>query len=234
MLKLQLIILFFLPIILLGQTLNDTTFTYELGLSINRTFILQDDNISNDKGIGVYSNFYLSHDEHLNFIFGAEYNIIRFKQDWVYAGHFASYSDVSYTIHTLSLPLTARLSLGKKTKFIYDFGAAIDIRFAASMNGMSNSYSVDTNNHLINQYKPFSKNGTLLEGAKNFDVVILNSLGLMFLTHGYTFIIKMTYDYGLLTFYNLKDTKINNSYAKISIGVILNKNIVKSIENSSP
>ena len=193
---------------------NDSIFFFnELSVSINRTNL--EDNNTNDGigfGIGAYHTF-LSQ-KIVNILFGFEFNQTKQFKDYMYEGHYANSTDLTYYINSLSIPLTARLNLGKQVKIFFETGFFVDLNVGARRKGTMHTYLPNENNQIVyKEFKIYDKPSIL-----PLDYGISIGIGINVPVSKFQLIIKPDYKFGIKALYDYQD-QIYNRYFRIMIGM---------------
>jgi len=208
--KLFLLMILF-PLLSNGQK-SKPFFFDECNISINKT-ILKDENTS-DKigfGIGMYRNFMA--DKKVNILFGFEFNQSNQLKKNMYEGHYAYSTNVTYSINSLSIPLAARLNVGKKIKFFIEAGGCIDLNISSKKAGVMHSMIPISNNQRENIDIEF--NGKANLSGLNYGPSAGIGFRIPFAKH--EMIVKMNYKYGMNELADDKDP-IYNKYIRIMLG----------------
>ncbi|MBE9468090.1 MAG: hypothetical protein IMY72_07190 [Bacteroidetes bacterium] len=206
---------FFLKAFVYGQ--NDSVFFFnefdEFNVSINKTN-LEDNNTNDgfDFGIGAYHTF-LS-DKNVNILFGFEFNRTKQFKEYMYEGHFANSSDLTYFINSISIPVTARFNMGRHVKIFCETGAFLDIHPGARRKGIMHTYLPNDNNQV--EYKEFEFDERANISSINYGISI--GIGINVPVSKFNLIIKPEYKFGIKTLYDYKD-QIFNRYFRIIIGL---------------
>lgn len=103
-----------------GQN-SRSLFFNEFHLGITQTNV-RDQNTENRTGFGLGVSRKLGKWKHLGAVIGLEYNLTRQLKHSVYGGHFYSYSEVTYSLGTLTIPLLIRLTIGRKPGLNLELG----------------------------------------------------------------------------------------------------------------
>lgn len=189
-----------------GYCQRDSTFPFnEFNLSVN--------NVENFNsffpgfGIGVYRS--VGNQKVINGIFGFEWNKSRQLVKYVYQGHFSHAQDVIYSIDALSIPIAARINLGKKTKAFFEPGFFLDLYVGGRSKGTSYTYLPSQETTV----KEFNEKGG---GGVNYGPSA--GLGIKIPFNNYELIAKMDYKLGMAEYGDYMD-KISWQYLRFSIGM---------------
>jgi opacity protein-like surface antigen len=194
-----------------GQDSNAFFFD-EFSVSVNRTN-LQNDNTEDRYGFGLGAYHSFRSDKKLNIVFGVEYNRTgQFKKS-MYEGHFAHTTDLTYTIHCISIPVGIRLNMGSKTKVFIETGGFTDLIIRANRKGKMHTYLPDEYNQIHNTVTDFDEK-----------VKLSNSIGLYFgvgiriPVSTYELVAKPEYKFGINKLYSYQDD-IFNRYFRLNVGL---------------
>ena len=188
---------------------NDSTLLFdEYNISVNTVNSENNNDFGIGFGLGAYHTF-LSH-KSINILLGLEFNHTNQHLSSLNEGHFQHVSDVTFSINSLSIPLTTRINIGRKVKFFIETGAFADINIIAWMKGIRYSYVPNEDNQI--EYKEYEISEST--GITTFNYGVLLGLGIKipFLKH--FIIVKPEYKLGLRTLYDYQ-TDLFNSYVRI-------------------
>lgn len=135
---------FFCSLNFYGQK-EQAFFFDEFSVSINRRN-LEDKNTGNSTGFGFGAYHAFIDTCKINLIFGLEYNRSVQSKEFMYEGHFANSTDLTYTINNLSIPVCGRVNFGKNTKLFVEAGAFLDLGVGATRKGTMHISLPDGNN----------------------------------------------------------------------------------------
>lgn len=215
------ILFIFLNTFLYSQ--NDSTLFFdEYNTSINAIDSENNNNYNIGFGFGAYHTF-LS-DKIINVLLGLEFNHTNKYISTISEGHFQYVSDVIFSINSISLPLTARLYLGKKIKFFIETGIYTDINLFGWIKGARYSYLPDENNQI--EYKEYDVSESTGITTFNYGVSLGLGIRIPFLKH--FIIVKPEYKLGLRNLYDY-NTEINNSYFRVVLAFKFNQKLKKKI-----
>lgn len=96
---------------------------YEISLSLNRVTPLENADYLSSRlggGIGIYNTFTPSRTWYP--VIGIEYNVLNQKLASLYRGRDLSGNDVTFSTHTISIPIGIRYEPGAKRQFIFEAG----------------------------------------------------------------------------------------------------------------
>lgn len=203
-------------LILIGEASNgqasNVFFFDEFSASVNRTN-LQNDNTEDRYGFGLGAYHSFRSDKKLNIVFGVEYNrTSQFKKS-MYEGHFAHATDLTYTIHCISIPIGIRANWGSKTKVFIETGGFADFIISANRKGKMHTYLPDENNQIDNTVTDIDEK-----------VKLSNSIGLYFgvgiriPVSTYELVVKPEYKFGINKLYSYQDD-IFNRYFRLNVGL---------------
>jgi len=206
--KLTILGLIFLTIHSFGQ---DSTkfFIDEFKLSVNRT-LLSDNNTKdrNGFGVGLYHSFFQKKTS--NIIFGLEYNLTSQFKKQTYQDHFAQSSNVTYTIHSISIPVGLQLTIGKEIRYFAEIGGFVDLIISSNSKGTMTTYLPPD---LLHHTYTFNENAKL---SNTYGVYF--GLGVCIPISKYELILAPDYKLGLKSLYS-DQVDINNVYFRITIGL---------------
>jgi hypothetical protein len=147
------ILLILICFILTNQSYSqhDSLFFFrEFSFSINRTSIFKD--FSNDRfgfGFGIHGSLFEKHKTNLRI--GLELNRTTFFAKKVYDSHLSYLTDITYTLNSLSIPITIRHNLGEKLKYFIEYGLYCDLALSSKEEG---TIHIDApNQHSTETYK---------------------------------------------------------------------------------
>ncbi len=204
--------LIFLNILAFGQ--NDSAlFFNEFCVSLNKTNV-QDYNSNDGIGFGVGAYHTSLPDKIVNVLLGFEYNRTTQFIENMYEGHFANATDLTYSINSISIPVTARLNAGKRIKFFCETGFFLDLNVGARRKGTKHTYLPDENNQIV--YKEFEIDEKA--NISNINYGILAGIGVKVPISRFQLIIKPDYKFGIKALYDYQD-QIYNRYFRIMIGI---------------
>jgi hypothetical protein len=197
-----------------GQREN-SYFINEFSLSVNRT-MLYDDNTENRFGFGggVYGTFLAK--KKINILTGMEYNMTSQFKNEMYEGHYAYSTNVTYFLANISLPVTARINVGKKIKFFVEAGAFIDMCVGSRREGTMHTYHMEDNYHFVYTEHTFSGGGD----CATFNYGPSCGIGLKIPVSKHELLFKTDYKCGLYVLYDYLD-QIENRYLRIMVGFII-------------
>lgn len=195
-LKLQILIIGFIATY---STLNgqDTIpfFLDEISLSVNRTNL--NDKFTKDKngfGIGAYHSFLP--DKTINIQLGFEFNRLSIFKKLMYSERFSHYTDLTYKIYSVTIPLGLRINIGNKLKFVIETGGYCDNVIYANQKGIKHTSFPDSSlRYLI--YKEYQINENAGVGS-SFGLYL--ALGIKIPVAKYELIIKPEYKRGINNF----------------------------------
>lgn len=188
----------------------------EFNVSINRSN-LENSNTADRYGFGVSLARVGMKEKHFNFVFGFEYNLTRQYKKRMYEGHFASSSDIEYTINHLSVPFACRYNIGNKTRFFLEAGVFMDLLINSKRSGTMHTSLPDQNNHIV--YKEFTFKEK--SGLAPFNYGPSAGLGFRLPFKNKELILKADYRFGLMNLYSGSMDGIYNRYIRVSLGVII-------------
>jgi hypothetical protein len=206
---------FFLMIIVsnsfYGQDVNELFFD-EAVISFNRTN-LKDDNTENRNGfgLGVYHSFFAK--SRVNLTFGAEYNRTSQFKKYMYVGHYAHSTDITYNLNMISFPVGARLNIGNKVKVFADAGGYADVMIKSTSKGMLHTYLPDQYGQVVYKDVPFDQKADLSSVIGAYA-----GLGIRIPLSLFELVIRTDYKYGFNELYSDRDN-IYNRYWRISVGI---------------
>jgi len=125
-------ILFFSLNSVFSQKKSNPLFFNEITLSVNRTMI--DNSNSEGKfgfGAGLYRTWMDS--SWFNLVTGISYNkTSQFRNSAFIGSHFSSVSDITFNIHSVSIPVLLRFNVGQKTKLFFEIGQFLEFDIAGN------------------------------------------------------------------------------------------------------
>jgi len=180
----------------------------EFTASVNRTAV-QSANISDrfGFGLGLARTWFDTH--WANLVIGLSYDKISFFQKTAYIGHFASYNDITYNLHSFSIPVMGRFNIGKKVKFFLETGPFLELNMSGNRKGTFSSTSpVVDPIPLIKKEK---------YGVSGINGGVTAGIGTRIPVKSNELLIKLNY---LFSFRELGDEKNNffNRYIRLSVG----------------
>lgn len=188
----------------------------EFNVSINRTN-LATSNTEDRYGFGLSVARVGMKEKCFNVVFGFEYNLTRQYKKLMYEGHFASSSDIEYSINHLSVPFVCRYNLGNKTRFFLEAGIFMDLLINSKRSGTMYTSLPDQNNAIV--YKEFTFKEKA--GLAPFNYGPSAGVGLCLPFKNKELILKADYKYGLRNLYSGSMDGIYNRYIRVSFGVII-------------
>lgn len=184
----------------------------EIYLSVNRTE-LADENTENRIGFGIGINHLFFPAKNPNFLIGLEYNLSGQLKKRITDGHYSHFSDLTYHLNCMSIPVGFRYNFGKTKKIFTEFGAFYDFNIGSTRKGTRTTYfpgdlspndikkyQIDEKVNLSNSVGPFFGIGSKI-AVSNFDLLV-----------------KMNYRYSLNPVFEHYE-KIFNRYFLLSIGI---------------
>ncbi|PIQ25220.1 MAG: hypothetical protein COW63_18975 [Bacteroidetes bacterium CG18_big_fil_WC_8_21_14_2_50_41_14] len=169
---------------------------------------------TNEKfGFGVGAYHTLKANEMIDALFGFEYNQTSQYLYSMYEGHVANSTDLTYTFHSFSIPITARTTVGRKVKFFVDSGAFVDFILAANRKGTMHTYSPDENGQVV--YREFDFSERVKVSFPIFGVSVGIGIKIPLLKH--EFLVRTEYKYGINAISKGMDSMYNRYY-RFSIG----------------
>jgi len=196
---------------LYGQDVNELFFD-EASISFNRT-ILQDENTENRNGfgLGVYHSFFAK--KTVNLTFGLEYNRTNQFKGYMYEGHYAHATDLTYHLNMASFPVGVRFNIGYYFKVFIEAGAYADMMIKSTRKGIMHTYLPDENNQIVYKDYPIDEKADL-----SSVIGVYTGLGVRIPFSAFELVIKSDYRYGLNDLYSYMDS-IYNTYWRISLGI---------------
>jgi hypothetical protein len=191
----------------------------EFGISINRTNVSTYGNTDRlGCGAGMYRSFVAV--RRLDFVFGVEYNYTSQFVEEISYGNVGYENDMTFHIHTISLPFFLRFSMGKDVKFFIESGIFLDIPIVSKKKGYRRIS--DTSPHPTYPWIPWPiyRNIEVNEKAGISDINYGPSLGMgvRIPAKSIELIIKADYKTGLNTF-NANNLNLHNQYYRLSVGI---------------
>lgn len=198
-----------IPFNSIGQNDKSPLFFNELTISVNRTFV-EDENTMDrfGFGIGVFRSWVDS--SWFNVLMGISYNKTSQLKFEVYNGRYSHISDVTYNLHSITVPLIARLNIGNSAKFFVEPGVFMELVVGASREGTFHTaisgqdYTTSVHKERINLS---GLNGGYLLGLGSIVPVKKHEL-----------IFKLEYQ-SAIKFLEDNQESIFNRYARISVGI---------------
>ncbi len=181
----------------------------EAGLSINRTNV-ENDNTENRFGFGLSAYHLARKGKKLNLVLGFEYNQTRQFKKSMYGGHFYSHSKITYSLNSLSIPVSVRLNLGN---FFLEAGGYLEFYVAAKRRGTTFS-NPPGYPHELSDFKDVADIKPLNYGPSA-------GLGFRIPLHSHEIFLKTTYRRGLKNLHKNNRFEIFNQYVQILIGISL-------------
>jgi hypothetical protein len=180
----------------------------EFSISINHT-ILADNNTIDKTGFGVGAYHLTKSGKIINVKFGLEYNRTSIFKKYEYSGHFSNTTNITYNYNTLSIPILANLSFGKKTIIFFETGPYIDINVSGRSKGTMNTYA---------PYQVYQQSTHTEKVAPSIDYGIALGIGIRQRIAKHEIIIKPDFKYGL-KYLNKKTDSFCNRYVRIIVGI---------------
>lgn len=185
---------------------NQTPFFNEAQLSLNhRPPLSVQENVWGFGG-GLYHVF--KNKKHLHWVAGVAYNYNTIFQYHEYAGHYAHYENILYKLNYASIPLSARIILGKKIQVFAEPGVFLDISLGGRYSGTYVNYAPDSNNMFEYKYKAVSGKTSLALGNPGISF----ALGGSFPIQKHRLSVKGEYKIGLVPLYKYMNAIINIFY----------------------
>jgi len=186
----------------------------EFGISANRT-IIKNDNISDRYGFGIGAYHSFLPDKMINVIVGMEYNRTSFVVSNIHGGHFYHYTDLTYHINYISIPLGLRINMGKKVKFFIETGGYADLIISSNRKGTIHTYYPDSSNLVV------SKDSQINEKAGySSSTGVYFGVGLRIPISKYELIIKPDCKLGLNLYLNRDE--VYSRYVRLTAGFKIN------------
>lgn len=136
---------------------NEAQISLNLGLALSSQ--------SNDWGFGGGLYHVFKNRKHLHWVAGIAYNYNQIFGGYQYISHFSHNENVIYKLNYLSIPLSSRFILGRKTQLFLEPGVFLDISLGGHYSGTFVNYSPDSNGKFIYEYKSF--NGKISQALGN-------------------------------------------------------------------
>lgn len=207
----------------------------EFHSSLNRTNV-QDENTEDRMGFGLGLNYTLFKPFFVNLILGLEFNRTNQFKDYRRIDHDEWDTDIDYRLNSISIPVTGRLNLGNKTKFIVELGAFVDFPLRSRSSGTKHElYNSNTeDDYVIDEHE--------WEFEREFKSSFINygptaGIGLIVPIWKKDFIFRFDYKLGMnklvkSEFVNnwlpgftpevgMKAENVYNSYFRVSLGMSL-------------
>ena len=191
---------------------KDVFFFNEFQISLNRTY-LHNDNTEDRFGFGLGAYHAFRADKKLNIVFGLEYNRSSLFKKSMYEGHFAHFTNVTYHLNSLSIPLGLRLTMGSGIKIFIEIGGLADLVISSNRSGIKHSFVPNENNQLV-----YNKTGIDEKAELNDAIGVYFGLGIRIPVSGFELIVKPEYKFGLRPLYSYQD-EIFSRYFRINIGL---------------
>lgn len=188
----------------------------EFNVSLNRTN-LANSNTADRYGFGLSVARVGMTEKRFNFVFGFEYNLTRQYKKLMYEGHFASSTDIEYTINHLSVPFACRYNIGNKTRFFLEAGIFMDLLINSKSSGTMHTSLPDQNNNIV--YKEFTFKEK--SGLAPFNYGPSAGAGLRLPFKNRELILKADFRYGLRNLHSGSMDGIYNRYIRVSFGLII-------------
>jgi hypothetical protein len=186
----------------------------EFGISANRT-IIKNENISDRYGFGIGAYHSFLPDKMFNVIVGMEYNRTSYFIENLHGGHFDHYTDLTYHLNYISIPLGLRMNIGKKVKFFIETGGYADLIISSNRKGTEHTYYPDSSNHEV--YKDF-KIDEKAGCSSSFGVYF--GIGLRIPISKFELIIKPDYKFGLNLYLDMD--QVYSRYVRLTVGFKIN------------
>lgn len=202
--------IFFFFFKLYGQKNRNYFFFDEIGVSVNRTNLK--DNNTEDRygfGIGLYHSFMSN--KKFNFIFGFEFNRTSQFKNRMYEGRYAYSTDLIYNINSISIPFNLKFNIGKIPIIFFEAGVFMDLLINGNRKGIMHKYSYSQNS-----YEEFEINRKADLSSVNYGFAF--GLGIRIPVDKFELIIKPDYKLGLLKLYSYNNN-IYNRYFRLTIGM---------------
>jgi hypothetical protein len=184
----------------------------EYSFSANLSDVTNDN--TNDRygfGLGAYHAF-LS-EKKFNIILGFEYNrTCQFKK-YMYEGHFAHATDLTYSLNCLSIPIGLRFNIGSGVIFFFETGGFADLVISSYRKGIMHTCLPDENNVISCTSKAIEEKAGL-----SSSVGIFLGLGARIPILKFELVIKPDYKFGVNKIYSYQDD-IFNRYLRLNIGI---------------
>lgn len=164
-------------------------------------------------GAGVYRSFF--RDKRVALTVGFEFYQESFYKKSIYESHLSHSEKVTYHLNYLSIPISARLQFGQKTRFFIETGAFMDLFVAGRAKGTHYSYLPDENNQLVYTEQKFNNK----RRAPSVNVGLSGGLGLKIPIKQVELVIRPEYRYGFIGLDNGYDGKTVNQYVRLSLGI---------------
>ncbi len=197
-----------LPSFSMGQEDKSFLFFNELSLSVNRS-VVKNDNTSNRFGFGFGLHKSWMDSSWFNLLTGISYDKTSQFKNNVYNGSFSNVSDVTYNLHSLSIPVLARFNVGRSMKFFVESGLFLELNVRANREGTFRSSIPGEGIQEVfdkEKIKVSNPNGGFLLGIGS-SIPISN----------YAFIVKFGYQFAMNDLGSFQESLFNR-YARISIG----------------
>ncbi len=207
------ILLFYIVLHGISQSTNDFLID-EFTFSINKT-LFEDDNTKNKTGFGAGLYHTFRKDKKINLIFGFEYNKTCQTKNSIYAGHYAHYEDITYTINALKIPLLLRANIGNNITGFVDLGFFGDIVLKVKEKGTYISCTPNENNQLECHTSEVDRKASNFAGN---DYGFIAGIGLRIPVRTIELIIKTDFQLGMNKLYDYMDT-VENRYVRIVFGL---------------
>jgi hypothetical protein len=198
-----------------GYCQKDSSFFFnEYGLSVNRTFLLNND-FNRYTGFGISVCHSTETYKQINVTFGLEFNSTHYYDSYMYNGHFANWSDVTFQINSFSFPLYLHMNLDKESTLFLETGTVPTLNFIGITEGTFSTYlpyASTQNKHVKNGF--FENMSYLRPGI--FPCI---GFGLKVPFNKFDIIIKADYNWGLNFIYDQYDDKASINYFRLQVGV---------------
>lgn len=195
-----------------SQDKTNPYFFNELNLSINRTIVDNGNNIGKiGFGISLYSTWLDS--SWINLVTGISYNNTnQFQRGDLFSGNkFTTIKDVSYSLHSFSIPFITRFNIGKNTKLFFETGIFAEVNMFGKLNGTFYNYPPPfTESSEFQRKENFS--------PSTFNTGFIGGIGTSIPINKIRILIKADYQFGIFSV-EANENGLLNRYIRFSVGL---------------
>lgn len=190
----------------------------EFYISANRTIVAD---ATTDGGYGFGAGAYKSwfNDKEVNLLLGIEYTRTSlYKEGRVEASHFSSFSNATFYINSVSIPVNLRFNLGSKKKLFIEAGTYVSFIGGGTAKGTARNTNIT---QLTDSTWSVTTSETEVKKAADLyslNVGLMGGFGLRVPLRNHEMLFKLDYRYGINDISNYNES-IYNQYLRFSVGL---------------
>ncbi len=195
-----------------GQGKDSTFFFDTFAASVNMTYV-RGGQVDSRAGFGLGLYRTMLPQKRVNLLLGLEYNYTSRFTGRLFKGKYSKAYDVTYSVSSISMPITVRGNVGKQVKFFLEAGVYFEVNIGGREKGT-----------IITYFYPSDENGKVYFKETQYnekdDVSSINygfsaGIGISIPLGKHYLIIKPDYKFGMVPVYDYMDALSNNYFRMI-------------------